>query len=552
MLGSFRGTKGSKVTAAAMHERELRNLSIVLIVVLFFAVFNISTNFIEVLQDFFETHEEKPIPRLASQIIFLWVTGLLWLTYFRWREAEKKQGELQNIFDSISPDIFLVLDGNGIIRMCNEAVTRVLGYAVDEVIGMETYLILRTQSICEYWSEAREKLERDGFHIGSATGRKKDGGLMPLEIVTGGLGAHRGAVMLLRDITERKRSAEKLRKREKEFSLAFENAKDAIFWADSETGLIANCNKAAEVLLEKKKGEIIGCHQMTLHPPQEARHYSMMFKKHLEQKTAFDDEAEVITKSGKIKPVHITASVTLVGEKRIIQGIFRDITERKRMEKGIKASRASFHSIVEKSAEGIIILDSNGSARFVNRAAKSLLKLEAGRFPGFRVRPGQAAEIEIQRNGKEQGVGEMRAVETEWEGEPALLVSVRDITERKQVGEETQRNYDTQAVINSLLSLSLEDVPLPELLNRALDLTLSIQWLAFESKGSIFLVEDDPEVLVMKAQNEIDESMQKTCTRVPFGECFCGQAASTRKIQFADCLDDRHETRYEGITPQGH
>ncbi|OGF58592.1 MAG: hypothetical protein A2Y62_07905 [Candidatus Fischerbacteria bacterium RBG_13_37_8] len=132
---------------------------------------------------------------------------------------------------------------------------------------------------------------------------------------------------------ERERIEEELKKSEEEFKLAFENANDAIFWADAETGLIINCNKAAEILLEKKREEIIGQRQTTLHPPQKAELYAAVFKRHIEHEGAVNDEAEVITKSGVIKPVHITASITRVGERAVIQGIFRDITERKQAEK---------------------------------------------------------------------------------------------------------------------------------------------------------------------------------------------------------------------------
>jgi PAS domain S-box-containing protein len=136
--------------------------------------------------------------------------------------------------------------------------------------------------------------------------------------------------------TERKRAEEVLRQSEEKFRLSFENATDAIFWGDTETGLIIKCNEAAEALLEKKREEIIGYPQTMLHPLQKSKYYSKMFKEHIARKGAIDDEAEVITKSGKIKPVHITASLTLIGGRQIIQGIFRDITERKKMEKELK------------------------------------------------------------------------------------------------------------------------------------------------------------------------------------------------------------------------
>lgn len=128
----------------------------------------------------------------------------------------------------------------------------------------------------------------------------------------------------------------------------------------------------------------------------------------------------------------------------------------------------------------------------------------------------------------------------------------RSKSERKQAQEEIRRNYDTQTVINSLLRHSLSDMPLEELLQRALDLILSISWLAFESQGSIFLVEDDSEMLVMKAQSGLAEKIKQACFRLPFGRCHCGRAAMTRKMQFTDHVDDRHEIRYKGIIPHGH
>jgi PAS domain S-box-containing protein/putative nucleotidyltransferase with HDIG domain len=115
-----------------------------------------------------------------------------------------------------------------------------------------------------------------------------------------------------------------------------------------------------------------------------------------------------------------------------------------------------------------------------------------------------------------------------------------------------KQSYDQLEVINALLQLSLEDIPLQELLQRTLDLLTTISWIALESKGSIFLVEDVPEVLVSKAQKGLAGPVQAACRQVPFGRCLCGLAASTRQIQFAAGLDDRHANHYEGMLPHGH
>ncbi len=120
------------------------------------------------------------------------------------------------------------------------------------------------------------------------------------------------------------------------------------------------------------------------------------------------------------------------------------------------------------------------------------------------------------------------------------------------VEEELHRNYNIQAVLNAILGLSMEDSPLDEFLKTVLEQILALPCFAFEGKGAIFLVEDDANVLVMKAQEGLNETIQKSCEKIPFGRCLCGIAASSGEMQFADHCDERHHIHYEGMTPHGH
>jgi PAS domain S-box-containing protein len=114
-----------------------------------------------------------------------------------------------------------------------------------------------------------------------------------------------------------------------------------------------------------------------------------------------------------------------------------------------------------------------------------------------------------------------------------------------------QQNYDTQNVVNALLRYSLEDVSLDTLLGRGLDLLLSIPWLFFESKGSIFLVEGEADALVMKVQRGLTAERQACCNRVPFGQCVCGRAVLERQIQLIPCPDGHHKL-CSGSSPHSH
>ena len=134
-----------------------------------------------------------------------------------------------------------------------------------------------------------------------------------------------------------------------------------------------------------------------------------------------------------------------------------------------------------------------------------------------------------------------------------LLASfIGEAIHRFNLEEEIYDNYFKESTINMILSLSLENISFNKLLIKTLKMVLAIPWLSFESKGSISLVGDAPEVLEMKAHNDISESQQKLCAKVPFGKCLCGRAALTQKIEFADHIDECHEICHEGMSPHGH
>ncbi len=170
------------------------------------------------------------------------------------------------------------------------------------------------------------------------------------------------------EIARRKEEARALRQSEKQYTLSFEHAVDAIFWADPETGIITNCNRAAERLLEKPRDLIIGSYNTTLHPSEHSRRYTEMFKRHLEEGGSVDDEAEVITSSGKMKPIHITASVISIGESTVVQGIFRDISERRAAEERLRESEQKYRNLFDESRDAIYVTSKDGRFLDANRA----------------------------------------------------------------------------------------------------------------------------------------------------------------------------------------
>jgi PAS domain S-box-containing protein len=298
------------------------------------------------------------------------------------RESEERYRTiLENIEDG-----YYEVDLPGNFTFFNDSLCRILGYSKEEMIGMGNQ---------QYTDQENRKKLFQAFKEVYKTGEptkgfdwkvfRKDGkelfGEVSVSLVKDSKGQPIGFRGIARDITERKQAEEVLRKSEEEFRLTFENAKDAIVWADPEAGVITKCNKEAETLFGKKRGEIIGSRQTTLHPPQKAEYYTNMFKKHMEHNGVADDEAEVITKSGKIKPVNITASLTLVGGKPIIQGIFRDITERKQAEEALRNEKQRFQTLSDQAPFGMVMVDRNGTFKYINPKFRELFGYDLTDIP---------------------------------------------------------------------------------------------------------------------------------------------------------------------------
>jgi serine phosphatase RsbU (regulator of sigma subunit) len=129
---------------------------------------------------------------------------------------------------------------------------------------------------------------------------------------------------------------------------------------------------------------------------------------------------------------------------------------------------------------------------------------------------------------------------------------VEDITERKLAQIELETDLQIQQALKSILEISLQSIPMEEMLERVLETLFAVPFVALESKGAIFLADDKTESLVMKAQHGLSHELLGLCHKVPYGSCLCGRAVVDRQIVFSQCLDHRHEREYPGMIPHGH
>ncbi len=163
----------------------------------------------------------------------------------------------------------------------------------------------------------------------------------------------RAGEALQRENVDRKQLEQSLRDSEAKYRKLMETANDAILVADADTGEILEANKRAGEMMGLLPEQIVGMHQTLLHPPREAERYADLFRRSVEAGAGILDEPDVhiCHKSGRQIPVEISGSVIDLGGRRVIQGIFHGLTERRRMENELREHRDRLEELVKERTQ---------------------------------------------------------------------------------------------------------------------------------------------------------------------------------------------------------
>lgn len=475
-----------------------------------------------------------------------------------------------------STDIIVITDMEGRITYVNSTVITQLGYSCDEIIGKHVSTMQSPNNTPGLGEEILKKTFEGGW-FGELLNMRKDGSeylvLLTTSLVRDAKGNIIGLIGISRDITAYKKTLHALQESEERFRATFEQAAVGIAHIAPDGKWLKVNRKICDIVGYAEEELLNMTFQDITHPEDLSADLEYVRQMLHRKINTYSMAKRYIRKNGAIIWINLTVSLLWNddGTPRYFISVIEDITDRKEMEEALKNAQNIAHlgswdwditrnelrwsdeiyHIFGLSLQGFganyeAFLNSihPDDREFVRESVNQAL---------YERKPYSIDHRIVLPDGTERIVHEQAEVDFDESGKPVLMSgTVQDITELKQAEKELRRNYDIQNVINVILSFSLEDVPIEEILKRTMDLLLSIPWLSFQSRGCIFTVEKAPDILVMKAQSGLSIPIQKECVRIPFGRCLCGQAALTQKIQFAGCLNKMHEIRYEGITSHGH
>ena len=268
-------------------------------------------------------------------------------------------------------------------------------------------------------------------------------------------------VAFLSDLTERRQADEALRKSEEHYRTVIENVSETIIIAQGNQLIFAN--PRAEELTGFTVGELTSRPFVSLlHPEDVARVADRYSKRMRGEETERYTQFRVLRKDGSAVWVESSAVRVIWNGEPATLAFLGDLTERRQSEEALRRSEERYRLLVDHASEGILI-SQEGILRFINPriaelAGRSEEELAGKPLLDFihaddrsvlveRYKRRQRGEtvpahevFRLMRPDGEIVWIEFSGVDVDWEGRPAVLSFLIDITERKRVEDELRRS----------------------------------------------------------------------------------------------------------------
>jgi len=376
---------------------------------------------------------------------------------------------------NFSVDAVVLVDIGGVIRWANPATASVLGYSPDDLIGLRVRDIVEPGDHPAWQELVRELFDHPAVpQTGAFRCRHRDGSVRWTEGVARNLLSEPkvGAIVVhYRDVTARKATEDALRVTEDRYGHLFDAAADIIFETDAE-GYFRYVNPETQRVFGYSKDEIVGRRFTEFvradYRPAILHHY---YKQTNDGVLTSYVEFPGVTKDGQ--EVWLGQNAWLVfdtkGQYTGMQAVARNITERHRAENALRNAEAKYRGLVEQSLVGVYILQHDRlvyvnpkGADIIGYSQQELIDLpwafallheqdrqlvidQLSRLGGT-----EGANVQLTLRGVRKDGGQVQVEAfcsvTEFGGQPAILATVIDISDRVKLEDQLRQAQKMEAV----------------------------------------------------------------------------------------------------------
>ncbi|MCM5680583.1 PAS domain S-box protein [Schlegelella sp. S2-27] len=251
------------------------------------------------------------------------------------------------LVEAVQDYAIFMLDPQGYIVSWNSGAEKIKGYTAGEIIGKHFSVFYPPEVAAAKWPEEElRRATRDGRYEEENWRVRKDGtrfwALVVITAVRDREGRLQGYAKVTRDLTERRRHEESLRRSEEGFRLLIEGVKDYAIYMLDEQGFIRSWNQGAAAIKGYAASEVLGRHVSMFYTRQDidARRPEDELAQAVAQGRA-EVEGWRVRKDGSTFWAHAMVN-PLYDERHRLRGfakVTRDMTERRRVEELERSSR---------------------------------------------------------------------------------------------------------------------------------------------------------------------------------------------------------------------
>lgn len=262
-------------------------------------------------------------------------------------ECQRVECELKKLSAVVvhSANSILITDKEGAIEYVNPAFERSTGYTKAEAIGKTPRILKSGRHEAAFYERLWQTILSGQVFRAEVINRKKNGEYFYEEqtitpiLDSGGNITHFASST--RNITERKRAEHAVQEAELRYRTLFEQSPAAVAVVDPASGTFLSFNDAFWRQLGYTREEMARMRVFDIEASKKPEEIRAHFESIL--RTGADQfEAQQRTKKGEVLDVLLSVRVIEMAGHKVFQGVFLDITERKRMEEALRRSEERF------------------------------------------------------------------------------------------------------------------------------------------------------------------------------------------------------------------
>jgi PAS domain S-box-containing protein len=398
---------------------------------------------------------------------------------------QQSEERYRQVIDNVSEGITVVQNARFVF--CNESMARLTGYSLDEIYAMDSIYDLADESA---WALLKDRGERrlrgepvDMRYEFLIRCKDRSRIWVELSVVPISWQGELATLSFVIDTTHRHEMEQALRRSQERYRNVIDNMSEGLMVVQD--GRIVFCNPSAAALSGFSREELYQWDSVNdLAHPDERAALAERHRRRLAGEAAEDRyEFRLLRGDGSVRFMEMSVVLIDWEGRSATLGFMFDSTERHEIQEALRRSEANYRRVIESSPVGIAVLRDN-RVMMANRALCQIVDsceadiMARGSFLE-RVHPEDLAAMKTYAVERPKIKGEVAGstsfrlclsadriiwvegstVQVEWQGKPATLAFLQDVTERKRLEESIKQTLVERETIleRSIVGIALLD-----------------------------------------------------------------------------------------------